>query len=107
MQTVLINLEGPLAEKLLAVETELANQRAALAQIQSRLERAESPDRLLTKKQAGEILGVSARTVERLIQAGTLPAIEHIYGGTRITRAAVNDYIVANEKRKARKQRAS
>lgn len=48
----------------------------------------EVPSLLLVKRDAGRLLGVSERTIERLISAGKLPAVR-LDGALRIHRADV------------------
>jgi excisionase family DNA binding protein len=53
-------------------------------------------DRLLVSlKDAGGMLGVSARTIRRLSQDGKLPAIVKVGHSTRISYQAVLDYVIS------------
>jgi len=47
---------------------------------------------LLAKRDAGRLLAVSERTVERLIAAGTLPAVRLSDGATRVRRTDLESY---------------
>jgi excisionase family DNA binding protein len=47
---------------------------------------------LLTKSEAAEQLGVSVRTIERLISAGRLPLV-HVEGAARVRVADLGAYV--------------
>ena len=47
---------------------------------------------LLTKNEAAEQLGVSVRTIERLISAGRLPLV-HVEGAARVRVADLGAYV--------------
>jgi excisionase family DNA binding protein len=54
-----------------------------------------TPPLLLTRRQAGEALGVHARTIRNWQEAGLLPTIRLGYRNVRVPREAV-DRIAAN-----------
>ena len=47
---------------------------------------------LITKSEAAEQLGVSLRTIERLIAAGRLPLV-HVEGAARVRVADLGEYV--------------
>ncbi len=61
--------------------------------LKTRLDSSAVPSRLLlTKREAAEQLGVSLRTIERLISAGRLPLV-HIEGAARVRVADLETYV--------------
>jgi excisionase family DNA binding protein len=59
----------------------------------ARLDSLAVPSRLLlTKREAAEQLGVSVRTIERLISAGRLPLV-HVEGAARVRVADLETYV--------------
>lgn len=53
------------------------------------------PPLLLTLAEAGELLNMSKRSVERLAKAGKIPTIQDHLGQRRIARSTIDDYITA------------
>jgi excisionase family DNA binding protein len=51
---------------------------------------------LITKSDAAEVLGVSLRTIERLISAGRLPLV-HVEGAARVRLTDLEAYVQSLE----------
>lgn len=67
---------------------------ASLVAAEAGKERPAASPRLLTFDQAGEVLGVSRRTIDRLVERGELPAISVGERSRRIPTAAIDAYCV-------------
>lgn len=52
--------------------------------------------KLVSKDKAAELLGVSVRTVERLVAAGSLPVYRVSQRSLRIAREDIDDYLAAH-----------
>lgn len=86
----------PLVEELTALLLECIRTRSGASAVDPAVGEAASPDPvprlLLTKGEAAAQLGVSVRTVERLVAAGRLPAV-HIEGACRIRVTDIAAYV--------------
>jgi len=86
---------APVPGCVVSAVTTVATVRLAATRLDPNADTADAgevPSLLLVKRDAGRLLGVSERTVERLIAAGSLPAVRLCDGAVRIRRTDVEAF---------------
>lgn len=78
----------PLVRNVCAVLDEIAEARQEIKALRC----AEDPERLLTKKEAADLLGVSERTVDKLVHSGEIQSLK-VRRARRIPHRALAEYI--------------